>query len=105
MTLSLAVASAPIPFSVETTDTTISVRWLPPDFPNGVVLSYNLTIASNTSSSTGVQTFTVGETFVRFRIPFTFTNLEPFTEYQIQIQAVNGFGGGEVARLVAQTSE
>ena len=36
---------------------------------------------------------------------FTFTDLEHSTEYLIQIQAVNGFGGGEMLQLVVQTGE
>lgn len=36
---------------------------------------------------------------------FTFTDLEHSTEYLIQIQAVNGFGGGEFLQLVVQTGE
>ena len=75
------------------------MSWQPPDFPNGVLLGYNLTIASNTSMNIGIQNFTVSA----FNLFFTFTDLEPFTEYLIQIQAVNSVGGGESAQLVAQT--
>ena len=49
----------------------------------------------------GIQNFTVSA----FNLFFTFTDLEPFTEYLIQIQAVNSVGGGEFAQLVAQTGE
>lgn len=36
-------------------------------------------------------------------LSFTFSHLDPVTDYTIRIQAVNGFGGGEVALVAAQT--
>ena len=97
-----AVASAPNVASVTTLGTSISVTWLPPIFPNGNLLSYNLTITANTSGNVQPQNIMVPATQLN---SFTFTDLEPITEYTIQIQAVNGFGGGEVALVVAETSE
>ena len=87
--------------SVIAIGTGISVTWLPPVFPNGNLLSYNLTIVTNASGNVQLQNFVVPAS----DLSFTITGLDPITEYTIQIQAVNGFGGGEVAVVVAETSK
>ena len=94
-----AVASSPNVTSVTVFGTSISLMWLPPVFPNGFLLSYRLMITSNTSGNVETQNVTVPASV----LSFTFTDLEPITEYTIQIQAVNNFGGGEYALVVAQT--
>lgn len=94
-----AVASAPNVTSVISFDNSIFVSWLPPVFPNGQVLRYNLTITANTSENGQMQNVLLPASSLNF----TFSGLDTVTSYTIQIQAVNGFGGGEVALVAAQT--
>ena len=94
-----AVASAPNVTSVMSFGNSISVSWLPPVLPNGQVLGYNLTITANTSENGQMQNVLLPAS----SLSFTFSGLDPVTDYTIQIQAVNGFGGGEVALVAAQT--
>ena len=69
----------------EVTDTTIGLRWVAPECPNGPITHYIITYNGLTANTTNEST------------TFTLTDLEPFTNYTINVAAVNGVGVGNAS--------
>ena len=69
----------------EVTDTTIGLQWVAPEFPNGPITHYIITYNGLTENTTNEST------------TFTLTDLEPFTNYTINVAAVNGVGVGNAS--------
>ena len=78
----------------EVTDTTIGLRWDAPECPNGPITHYIITYNGLTANTTNEST------------TFTLTDLEPFTNYTINVAAVNGVGVGNASNdITVQTAE
>ena len=76
------------------TDTTIGLRWDAPECPNGPITHYIITYNGLTANTTNEST------------TFTLTDLEPFTNYTINVAAVNGVGVGNASNdITVQTAE
>ncbi|EDQ88354.1 uncharacterized protein MONBRDRAFT_44299 [Monosiga brevicollis MX1] len=70
--------------AVNITSTSITLTWAPPELPNGIVTSYNVTRAF--ANSVG-ETLTISATGLTATIPAT-----PYTEYAIVVVAINSAG-------------
>ncbi|PRD28995.1 UNVERIFIED_CONTAM: Receptor-type tyrosine-protein phosphatase delta [Trichonephila clavipes] len=82
------------------TDTSIFLKWLAPEHPNGPLVSYTVKWydASNSSDTVGLQ-----ETN---STSFSIMNLEPSTNYSVQIVAKTSAGEGPWSNIViASTTE
>ena len=72
----------------DVTDTTITISWMVPDMPNGIITGYSLQYRrTNLNYSTTVETNNTGFTY-------TITGLIPDSEYVFRVRAVTVVGTG-----------
>ncbi|XP_065666598.1 phosphatidylinositol phosphatase PTPRQ isoform X2 [Hydra vulgaris] len=81
---------------VNKTSTTIELRWMPPEKPNGKILKYRI---SNSFNEIKIGEYETESLF------FEFKNLNPYTEYSIGISCVSEGGQGPYAINKVRTSE
>ena len=72
------------------TSTSIRVSWTEPQLPNGIILHYRVVVSDD---STSVE-------IVRSDLSTDVTNLQPFTEYSVTVNACNSIGCAEGTALV-----
>ena len=94
MTGETAPADFDAPVVVNQSSTTVDLAWDPPGFPNGVLLSYTITV--NGSNRTMVQPQDESSTI---------TGLSPFTWYSVTVTVCNSAGCLQSPAVVAMTAE
>ena len=72
----------------------ISFAWQPPEFPNGIVTEYILTLLNNNTVI-----------FRDLALTFSYTNVLPYTNYSFVIEVCNGAGCVAANRTDVQTLE
>ena len=72
----------------------IDISWDPPGFPNGIIVNYTVLLDDEQK---GVVDANVSM--------FTLTQLEPFTGYNISVEACNSVGCVESSPLQVMTAE
>ncbi|XP_075453845.1 proto-oncogene tyrosine-protein kinase ROS isoform X2 [Ascaphus truei] len=83
-------AVAPLIQTLESSSTdTIDISWLPPPFPNGPIVGYNLKLSSENENQKHYS--------VTGRQSFQFYSTKPQTTYRVSITAVNEQGEGPAA--------
>ncbi|KAM6185672.1 proto-oncogene tyrosine-protein kinase ROS isoform 2-T2 [Rhynchocyon petersi] len=87
--------SAPIIRNIESSSPdTVEISWVPPQFPGGPILGYNLRLTSkNHKLDSGTQ-----------RTSFQFYSTLPSTTYRFSLAAVNEVGEGPEAESIITTS-
>lgn len=93
------------PRSTSADATTISVAWSPPRQPNGIVLSYRISIllASDSSLvSSNVINITAAPSAT---LNATFHGLTPSTSYVVQLEVTNTAGRSLAPSLLANTTD
>ena len=79
--------------AVNTTDTSVTLSWMEPDMPNGIIASYQVQYRVAFSSQLFVSQNTTSLTY-------TVTGLSPFTEYDVRVAAATRVGLGPVTDVV-----
>ncbi len=97
--MSALVAGAPSNLTVESiTSSSVSVTWEEPAQVNGILREYRVRVLTGSDlASSGI----VPGNVTRFEA----TSLQPFTDYRLEVTAVNGVGPGEIAVTNTTTSE
>ena len=84
---------------VSVTDTTVTLSWMPPDPPNGIITQYQVEYRSNTSGFMLLQPSNVD-------LMRTVTGLSSNTQYMLRVTAFTVEGNGPVSKvMVAHTSK
>jgi len=80
---------------VSINSSSVTLQWMPPDTPNGIITQYSLqssdmTLIANLSSNI---------------LMFTFGGLLPLTMYELQLRAHTKVGAGSLTSVTVITSE
>ena len=81
---------------VDVGDTTVTLSWMPPDPPNGIITDYRVRYRRHGSTSDSDY---VAEN-VGTVLTYTVTNLMTGTEYELQVRAFTVVGNGMYSDLV-----
>ena len=80
---------------VRVTYTTITLSWMPPDIPNGIIIDYHLQYRRANSSSLYYILLPIDNQLTR-----TVTGLSPSTDYDFRVAATTVVGRGFYTDLV-----
>ena len=78
---------------VDVTDTTVTLSWMPPDSPNGIITQYQIQYRI-----TGGGSF--GDNQVTIDLTFTVTGLMTDTRYNFRVRAFTIVGRGPPSNVV-----
>ena len=104
--LLLAVPSPVVNVTVSVTPRTMDVNWSQPLYPNGVLLTYNVSFTGNFTLNSVTDEF-YESVFVQFNISdmTTLTALEPYSNYTIGVSSMNSAGDSNFTEIFVQTPE
>ena len=80
---------------VNVTDTTVSLSWMPPDTPNGIITQYQLQYWRSDSSTNITLLNITNDT-----LTYTVTGLSSNTEYVFTVKAFTVVGHGDTSNEV-----
>ena len=80
---------------VTTTDTTVTLSWMPPDPPNGIITQYQVQYRRSDSSDSYVTTRTMTND-----LTYTVTGLTANTEYDFRVRAATVVARGPPSNVV-----
>ena len=80
---------------VGVSETTVTLSWMPPDLPNGIITNYRVQYRRNDSSSSYIQLVTSATDLTR-----TVTGLTINTLYDFRVRAENGAGRSNASNVV-----
>ena len=80
--------------SVDATDANVTLQWMEPDMPNGVITRYQVEYRMAFSDDSFVSQNATSLTYI-------VTGLSPFTEYEFRVAAATRVGLGPYSGVVA----
>ena len=80
---------------VSITNTTVSLSWMPPDIPNGIITQYQLQYRRSDSSTNIISLNVTNDT-----LTYTVTGLSSNTEYVFTVRAFTVVGHGNASNEV-----
>ena len=80
---------------VSITNTTVSLSWMPPDTPNGIITQYQLQYRRSDSSTNIISLNVTNDT-----LTYTVTGLSNNTEYLFTVRAFTVVGHGNASNEV-----
>ena len=103
-----AVASPVVNVTLSVTPRTIDVNWSIPLDPNGVLLTYIVSLTGEFTLNSVTDEF-YETVFIQFNISdigmANFTELEPYSNYTIGVSSVNFAGDSNFTEVFVQTPE
>ena len=81
---------------ISVTATSVTLQWMPPKTPNGVITQYSIQFGDSVIYDFGKS--------VSHQLMGTVEGLSPDTEYVLQLRAHTGVGAGSHANLTVKTS-
>ena len=97
--MTLLLFSVPTePYSLKlaaVTSSSVTLQWMPPATPNGVITQYSLQYGGNTIDNFGTETLNM--------LMGTIEGISPDTKYVLQLRAHTRVGPGPPASLTIQT--
>ena len=74
--------------TVDVTDTTVTLSWLPPSMPNGIITEYQVRYSRSDNSDSRTQNA------INNNLMYTATGLASNTEYAFEVRAFTRVGSG-----------
>ena len=94
------MSEAPLNLVAMPTNTTVTVSWMAPQDPNGIIVTYSVILEDESSSEVDRMNASIGMLSVEF------SGLVPFSNYTVSVRALTGESGelmGEIATTVFMT--
>ena len=86
---------------VDITDTTVTLSWMPPDPPNGIIRSYRVQYRRSDSSSSNYNSFDTNTN----DLTYTVTGLSTNTEYNFRVRADTVVGRSDPSNVVTSVGK
>ena len=84
--------------AVDSTDTTVTLSWMPPDPPNGIITQYQVQYRKSDDSSDSFANNEVNT--MSTDLTYTVTGLMTSTEYRFRVRAFTVVGRGDRSNII-----